>query len=141
MIALLRDEEGIATPVEMMYLLIFCLIAVLFLGFLGRLQAAAVEVTNTAQSAARAASQAPSSQLAQLAADEVAAASPLSHRCEGGAVVRMSWSPSPSGAWQGGAVTVQLSCTVANQSLAGVWAPGSRTVTMSDTQPVDRYQR
>jgi len=34
-----------------------------------------------------------------------------------------------------------VSCTVHNRSLTGVWAPGSRTVTMSDTQPIDRYQR
>ena len=34
-----RDEQGIATPVEMMYLLIFSLAAVVFLGFLGRLHA------------------------------------------------------------------------------------------------------
>ena len=28
-----RDDEGIATPVEMMYLLIFSLVAVVFLGW------------------------------------------------------------------------------------------------------------
>ena len=42
--ASLHDEAGIATPIEMMYLLVFCLLAVLFVGFLGRLQAAGVEV-------------------------------------------------------------------------------------------------
>ena len=45
-----------ATPVEMMYLLVFCMMAVLFLGFVGRLHAAGLQVTNAAQSAARAAS-------------------------------------------------------------------------------------
>lgn len=137
----LCEEDGIATPVEMMYLLIFCLAAVLFLGFLGRLQAAGVEVTNTAQAAARAASQAPSSALAQRAAEDVVEGSSLNTHCEGGARIRVSWAPSPTGAWQGGSVTVRVSCTVDNQSLAGVWAPGTRTVTMSDTQPIDRYQR
>lgn len=141
MCAPLRSDDGIATPVEMMYLLVLCLAAVLFVGFLGRLQAAGVEVTNTAQAAARAASQAPSSALAQLAADDVVTASALSARCEGGAHARVTWVPSSSGSWQGGSVTVQVSCTVDNQSLAGVWAPGSRTVTTSDTQPIDRYQR
>ena len=137
----LRGDDGFATPVEMMYLLIFCLMAVFFLGFVGRLQAAGVEVTNTAQAAARAASQAPSPALAQLVAENVVAVSSLSTRCDGVARVRVTWAPSPSGAWQGGSVTVRVSCTVDNQSLAGVWAPGSRAVTMSDTQPIDRYQR
>ncbi len=139
--ATLSAEDGIATPVEMMYLLVFCLVAVLFLGFLGRLQAAGVEITNTAQAAARAASQAPSSALAELSAEQVVAASTLGQRCVGGALVDLSWAPSPSGSWQGGSVTVRVSCTVINQSLAGVWAPGARTVTIDDTQPIDRYQR
>jgi len=137
----LHGDDGIATPVEMMYLLIFCLVAVLFIGFLGRLQAAGVEVTNTAQAAARVASQAPNSSVAQQAAEDLVAASSLTARCGGGARVRVTWTPSSSGAWQGGSVTTQVSCTVHNRSLTGVWAPGSRTVTMSDTQPIDRYQR
>ncbi|MGB8860686.1 MAG: hypothetical protein WCC60_15615 [Ilumatobacteraceae bacterium] len=136
-----REDDGIATPVEMMYLLVFCLVAVLFLGFVGRLHAAGVQVTNTAQSAARAASQAPDAVAAQAAAQQAVASSALAARCEGGAGVSVSWNPSPTGAWQGGSVTVQVSCTVRNQSLVGVWAPGSRTVVVNDTQPVDRYQR
>ena len=139
--AVWRAEDGLATPVEMMYLIIFCLVAVVFLGFVGRLQAAGVQVTNSAQSAARSASQAPDPQAAQRAAEDVVAASPLRSRCQGGATVGMSWSPSAAGTWQGGSVTVQVSCTVRNQSLTGVWAPGVRTVVMRDTQPVDRYQR
>lgn len=141
MFSRLRGDDGIATPVEMMYLLIFCLVAVLFIGFLGRLQAAGVAVTNTAQAAARVASQAPNSSLARQAAVDLVVASSLSSRCDGGARVSMTWTPSSAGAWQGGSVTTQVSCTVHNRSLSGVWAPGSRTVTMSDTQPIDRYQR
>lgn len=136
-----RAEDGIATPVEMMYLLVFCIAAVLFLGFVGRLHAAGVQVTNTAQAAARAASQAHDPVAAGAAAQAVVAASTLGARCEGGAEVDLSWAPSATGAWQGGSVTVQVRCTVRNQSLAGVWAPGDRTVAMSDTQPVDRYRR
>lgn len=136
-----RDEHGIATPVEMMYLLIFSLVAVVFLGFVGRLQAAGVEVTNAAQAAARAASQAPNPSAAQLAASEVAGASSLRTRCQGGPRVQLTWAPSATGTWQGGAVTVRVSCTVRNQSLTGVWSPGTRTVVMRDTQPIDRYHR
>lgn len=137
----LRDESGVATPVEMMYLLIFCMSAVLFLGFLGRLHAAGVQVTNTAQAAARAASQAPEASVALAAAEAVVAGSALADRCEDGAHVQLSWVPSATGAWQGGSVTVQVSCVVTNDALAGVWAPGSRTITVDDTQPVDRYHR
>ncbi|MDO8362846.1 MAG: hypothetical protein Q7V88_08110 [Actinomycetota bacterium] len=136
-----RDEEGIATPVEMMYLLVFCIVAVLFLGFVGRLHAAGVEVTNTAQSAARAASQAAGPSEGRRAVADAVAASALARRCEGGPRTAMSWAPSATGSWQGGAVTVEVSCTVRNQTLTGVWSPGVRTVVMRDTQPIDRYQR
>lgn len=135
------DDAGIATPVEMMYLIVFCVVAVLFLGFVGRLHAAGVQVTNAAQSAARSASLAPDPAAAQLAATEAVAGQGLVARCSTSPTVSMSWSPSPSGSWQGGTVTVEVSCVVRNQSLTGVWWPGSRTVVMTDTQPIDRYQR
>ncbi len=135
------DEAGIATPVEMMYLLVFCLGAVLFLGFLGRLHAAGLQVTSTAQAAARAASQAPGAGAALAAAESVVAGSALTDRCEGGAGVQLTWLPSATGAWQGGSVTVQVRCAVSNEALAGVWAPGNRTITVDDTQPIDRYHR
>lgn len=134
-------EDGIASPVEMMYLLIFCLVAIVFLGFVGRLHAAGVQVTNGAQAAARAASIAPTPAAAQQAAVAAVASSPLAERCAGGPTVRLTWAPSATGTWQGGSVTVQVACKVRNQSLTGVWSPGSRIVVMRDTQPVDRYQR
>jgi hypothetical protein len=132
-------DRGVATPVEMMYLLACCIVSVVFLGFLGRLHAAGVEVTNTAQAAARAASLAPNPTAAELAANRTVGDSSLLRRCSPHTV--MSWTPSASGAWQGGSVTVEVVCTVRNQTLTGVWSPGSRTVVMRDTQPVDRYQR
>lgn len=135
------NDEGIATPVEMLYLLVFCLVAVTFLGFVGRLHAAAVQVTNTAQTAARAASLADDPVSAQLVASEVTTASTLSSRCDGGARVQLTWTPSADGSWRGGSVTVELSCIVRNRSLTGVWTPGVRTVVVRDTQPVDRYQQ
>lgn len=135
------DDAGVGTPVEMMYLLIFCLVSVFFLVFVGRLHAAGTEVTNTAQQAARAASLAPDPRSAKVAAQEVAAASVLGTRCAGGPTVVFTWASSPTGTWQGGSVTVTLRCTVRNETLSGFWAPGSRTISMSDTQPVDRYRR
>jgi hypothetical protein len=135
------SEDGVATPVEMMYLLVFCVVAVVFLGFVGRLHATGVEVTNVAQSAARAASLAPTPIAAQQAANDAVAESALAARCQGTPAVSFSWDPSAAGSWQGGTVTVSVACTVRNQSLTGVWSPGVRTVVMRDTQPVDRYQR
>ena len=134
-------DSGVATPVEMMYLLVFCLVIVVFLGFVGRLHAAGVQVANAAQSAARSASMAPGPTAAQEAALEAVNVYGLQSRCTGGPTVVMSWDPSRSGSWQGGSVTVSVSCTVRNESLTGVWSPGSRTVAMTDTQPIDRYQR
>jgi Flp pilus assembly protein TadG len=134
-------DRGVATPVEMMYLLVFCMVAVLFVGFLGRLHATGVEVSNVAQSAARAASMAPTPEAAASAASAAVSASPLRGRCSGGARSATQWTPSPLGTWQGGSVTVTVRCTVENRALAGVWMSGARTVTMRDTQPVDRYQR
>jgi len=136
-----ETDSGVATPVEMMYLLVFCLVVVVFLGFVGRLHAAGVEITNAAQSAARAASMAPDPVAAEAAARDAVDVHGLHARCSGGPSITLSWDPSPSGSWQGGSVTVRVSCAVRNQTLSGVWSPGARTIAMSDTQPVDRYQR
>lgn len=135
------SEDGFATAVEMMYLLTFCIVAVLFLGYLGRLHAAGVEITNTAQSAGRAASQAAGPTAALDAARAAVDASPLPARCSDAPLVTLDWVPSPTGSWRGGAVTVRVECTVTQWSLAGVWAPGTRTFGASDTQPIDRYRR
>lgn len=136
-----RDDAGVATPVEVMYLLIFCLLAVVFLGFVGRLHAAGLEVSNAAQNAARSASLAPDPAAARIAALDAVDVYGLNLHCAGGAVVDLSWVPSAVGTWQGGSVTVRVSCTVANERLTGMWSPGSRTVAVADTQPIDRYQR
>jgi len=136
-----RDDDGIATPVEMMYLLIFCIAAVLFIGFLGRLHTAGVQVTNAAQTAARAASLAASPSEGVVAAREAVDTAVLRHRCRDGAEVQMWWTESAAGTWQGGAVTVEVTCVVSYSALSGVWAPGWRSVVVSDTQPIDRYRR
>jgi Flp pilus assembly protein TadG len=134
-------DRGIVTSVEMMYVLIFALVALVFIGYLGRLHAAGVQVTNTSQAAARAASQAANSEEGAAAASAAVAGSSLSTRCAGGGAAAMSWTPSETGTWQGGAVTVTVTCVVENASLSGIWSPGSRTISVSDTQPIDRYKR
>jgi hypothetical protein len=134
-------DRGVVASVEMMFLVVFALAALAFLGFLGRLHAAGVQVTNTSQAAARAASLAAASGDGLVAARDVVEHSTLTTRCEDGPTTEMSWEPSPSGTWQGGSVTVTVRCRIDNESLSGVWTPGSRTIAASDTQPIDRYKR
>jgi hypothetical protein len=128
-------------PVETMFLIVFALVAIGFLGFLGRLHAAGVQVENNAQSAARAASLAAGSTEGLAAARELIASSSLASRCDGSPRTELAWQPSGTGSWQGGSVTVTVWCTVSNRSLTGVWTPGARTISASDTQPIDRYKR
>src|SRR4051794_34191177 len=98
-------DDGVATPVDMMFLLVFCLLAVAFLGFVGRLHATGVEVTNAAQSAARAASMAANPASARALASDSVARSPLRARCVRAPRTTVSWRAASGGTWQGGAVT------------------------------------
>ncbi|TPW13262.1 MAG: TadE-like protein [Acidimicrobiaceae bacterium] len=126
-------DAGVVTAVEMMYLLVFLLVALVFFAFLGRLHAAGVQVSNTAQSAARAASLTADSTTGAQAAQQAVDDSTLSSRC--------TTPPTASLSWQGGAVTVTVTCQIANAGLTGIWTPGRRTVAVRDTQPIDRYKR
>lgn len=134
-------DRGVLAPVEMMFVLVFLLAALVFIGFLGRLHAAGVEVANTSQSAARAASLSADSRLGAEASAEVVSSSSLVSRCSTPPRADLTWTPSVDGTWQGGSVTVTVTCEVDQGELAGVWAPGTRTISASDTQPIDRYQR
>jgi len=130
----------VASPVEMMMVLIVCLVAVMFVSFLGRLHAAGVEVTTVAQSAARAASLASGPTIAREVATDVVSTSSLSTRCSTVPTAALTWERSALGSWHGGSVTVRVTCVMDNSSLAAVWAPGRRTVRVSDTQRVDVYR-
>jgi Flp pilus assembly protein TadG len=134
-------DRGIVTPVEMMFVLVFALVALAFLGFVGRLHAAGVQVTNTAQAAARSASLEASRDAAVNAAQDIVASSTLTSRCTTPPTAALAWTPSPIGTWHGGSLTVTVSCTIDNAALTGVWTPGSRTISVSDTQPIDRYDQ
>ncbi|MFZ9482393.1 MAG: hypothetical protein ACO3AV_05810 [Ilumatobacteraceae bacterium] len=133
-------DRGVATPVEMMMVLIVCLVAVMFVSFLGRLHAAGVEVTTVAQSAARAASLATGPTAARPAAAAVVAGSSLASRCTSSPTSVLTWERSDLGTWRGGSVTVRVTCVMDNAQLATVWAPGRRTVRVSDTQRIDVYR-
>ena len=134
-------DAGVVTPIEMMYLLVFAVVATALLGFLGRLHAAGVQVGTVAQAAARSASLAPTSAAGIAAALTAVGSSTLSSQCRDRPTTTVGWSPSSNGTWHGGTVSVRVSCVIDNSTLAGWWAPGSRTIQVSDTQPIDRYQR
>ena len=134
-------DAGFVGAVEVVYLGIAALVMVVFLGYLGRLSAAGVQVTNAAQDASRAASIAGDPEQARSAAEQAASRSGLAQRCIGDPSVSFAWEPSDLGTWQGALVTVTVSCTVANQSLTGIWTPGVRTVTVNDQQVVERFRR
>ena len=134
-------DAGIVTAIEMMYLIIFMLAAMVLFAYLGRLHAAGVQVSNTAQSAARAASLATDAAAGADAAQDAVDQSTLVSRCSTPPVADLMWDTSATGTWQGGSVTVTVRCRLDNDSLSGIWTPGARTVVVSDTQPIDRYQR
>ena len=133
-------DRGISTPIEMMALTSLCLVAFVFIGFLGRLHSTGIEATSVARAAAREASMALTPVAAAGVADRVVSSSSLARRCS---TLRsaFTWARSGQGSWRGGSATVVVTCVVRAASLTGVWVPGVRTVTASDTQPVDRYQR
>lgn len=134
-------DRGVIAPIEVMFVLAFLLASVGLIGFLGRLHAAGVQLGNTSQAAARAASMEGGPIAARRAAETAVDASTLRGRCVGAPSTELVWQPSPTGTWQGGSVTVTVSCTVTNEGLAGMGVPGTRTLRASDTQPIDRYQR
>ena len=105
------------------------------------LRAFGVQVTNAAQTAARAASLTAGPAEGQVAAQDAVNTPLLRNRCRDGAEVQLWWEASATGSWQGGSVTVEVTCVVSYSALAGVWAPGWRSVVVRDTQPVDRYRR
>ncbi len=129
-----RTDQGTASSVELMLVVAAVLAGVATIGALGRLHAAGVEVGAVAQAAARAASLAPDSATARVAAVAAVTRSPLMRRCTVAPTTTLRWTASPLGTWQGGSVTVAVSCRI-----DGVGP--RRTITMADTQPVDQFQR
>lgn len=128
------------TAIEVLYLAVFVVISVALLTALGRLHTAGVEVADTAHSAARAASLAADIDDARLAAAAVATNGPLASRCRTVPVVDLDVALSPLGTWQGGSVTATVRCDLRPGELVPQWLPGPRTVSASDTQPIDRFR-
>lgn len=131
------DERGQSAGPEMMLLLVVALLAWAFIAWLGRLNSTAQDLSNTAQAAARAASQQPDPTAALSAADNAAKAAELATPCKTVPTASMRWQPGPTGTWRGGSVTVTLTCTISNREAFG---GTGRTISASDTQVIDRYR-
>jgi Flp pilus assembly protein TadG len=132
-----RDDRGQAVSTELLLLLVVALIGWGFLAWLGRLTATSQDLANSAQSAARSASQQDNPTDAFTAARAASHASNLHSPCTEQPAVVMSWRPGPTGTWRGGSVTVTLTCTVSNREPI---TNTGRTISASDTQVIDRYQ-
>ena len=135
-----NNDQGVAGPFEILSILMFALATMVFLGYLGRLNTAATRITTTARSSARAASLAPTPDAGQDIALNAVARAGLNGLCAGSPIAKYRWAPSAFGTWYGGSATVEVSCVVTNQSLAGILIPGSRTIVVADTQPVDEFR-
>jgi Flp pilus assembly protein TadG len=119
-------------------LLVLALAAWSAIAWLGRLNATGQDLENTAQSAARAASQQTSPADAETAASRAVSLSNLASPCTDQPATELTWQPGPTGTWRGGSVTVTLTCTIDN---AEPFSGQGRTVSASDTQVIDRFQQ
>lgn len=131
-----RRDDGQSLGPELMLLLVVALAAWGFLSWLGRLNSTAQNLENTAQSAARAASQESNPIDARSAAGRSVGASNLSTPCTAEPALAMSWTPGPTGTWRGGSVTVTLTCSVDNTEPI---RSAGRTISATDTQVIDRF--
>ena len=131
-----RRDDGQSLGPELMLLLVGALAAWGFLSWLGRLNSTAQDLENTAQSAARAASQEANPIDARAAAGRAVSASNLSTPCTAEPALAMSWTPGPTGTWRGGSVMVTLTCSVDN---AEPITSAGRTISATDTQVIDRF--
>jgi hypothetical protein len=119
-------------------LLVLALAAWSVIAWLGRLNATGQDLENTAQSAARAASQQAGPADALTAASSAVSLSNLVSPCTDRPAAELTWQPGPTGTWRGGSVTVTLTCNIDN---AEPFSGQGRTVSASDTQVIDRFQQ
>jgi hypothetical protein len=124
----------------MIFLFMFAVGTMVFLGYLGRLNSTATALSSTARSSARAASLGATPVDGEAAANQLLDRTQLKIPCTNRPDLTFTWKPSPFGAWFGGSATVTLRCTVANQSVTGLLIPGDRTITASATEVVDAFQ-
>jgi Flp pilus assembly protein TadG len=135
-----RDDRGQALALELVLAIPVVLAMVSFVVYAGRQTTAAQRLADTAQAAARAASQSQDFASAEAAARAAVSAAVPDVSCTSAPTVSVGWTPGPGGGWPGSSVEVEVACTVPNDSLSPIWVPGARTVRGADRQVVDRFQ-
>lgn len=133
-------DEGVAEPIEMLFLFMFALGFMVFLGYLGRMNSAATSLSSASRAAARAASLGAGPSDGEAQAQSLLSRTSLAVPCHGRPDLTFTWAPSREGSWYGGSATVTLRCTIANQSLTGVLVPGDRTIVARATEVIDAFQ-
>ncbi len=132
-----RDERGVAT-VELILLTPVILVILMLVVGAGRLGTIQGELAGVARDAARAASIQPTYEAAEMAAVETATAV-LAQRQVQCQNPQIQLGPSTD-IRAGGAVTVQIDCTVQLSDLAVPGLPGSRTIGAESVEVIDTYR-
>ena len=130
------DETG-DSLVEIVICVVILMIFATFVIFLGRLGGSANVVDSAARAAAQAAVVQSSPSQAQAAALQAATQtfSGYNYECQDAQV-----SADTSDFTPGGAVTVTVTCVSNTSDLTGFGFPGSKTVSASDTAPIELYR-
>jgi len=130
------DSRG-SVAVELTLLTPLLLLLLVFVVALGRLAEGRQQVDDAAAQAARAATMAASASGADAAARQAASASLAS---DGLTCTPFAVSTDTSSFVPGGAVRVQIRCTVSLAGLSLLHLPGAETLTAVATSPVDRFR-
>ncbi|MGI8778102.1 MAG: TadE/TadG family type IV pilus assembly protein [Acidimicrobiales bacterium] len=131
------DERGVAV-LEMVLLVPVFLVLVFFAVAMGRLGQAREDIDAVARDAARAGSIARSPDDARLAAETTASDVLASHHLTcAGLAVNVDTADFRPGGW----VRVDVSCTISVADLAGIWAPGDKTMQARGLAVVDAFRR
>ncbi len=131
------DERGVAV-LELVLLVPVFLMLVFFGVAMGRLGQAREDIDAVARDAARAGSIARSADDAQTAATTTASDVLASHGLTcAGLAVNVDTADFRPGGW----VRVDVSCTISVADLAGIWAPGDKTMQARGLAVVDAFRR
>ncbi len=131
------DERGVAV-LEMVLLVPVFLVLVFFAVAMGRLGQAREDIDAVARDAARAGSIARSPDDARAAAETTASDVLASHGLTcAGLAVNVDTADFRPGGW----VRVDVSCTISVADLAGIWAPGDKTMQARGLAVVDAFRR
>jgi Flp pilus assembly protein TadG len=133
----LHDGERGGAAVETVLLTPVLIVLLLFVVFVGRISTARQGVDAAARDAARVASIHDDPEAARRAAEDVASASLAAQSLS---CSQRALTVDTSDLRPGGAVHVQLTCSVALADLSQLGIPGTKTVTAEATAVVDRYR-